>query len=61
MAENPELITAAALDDMSPDERAAAVRDRIVTDLDELPAEFRQRVVATAEHLARKREARVSE
>jgi hypothetical protein len=54
MAEKPELITAAALDDMSPDERAA-VRERIVTDLDELPAEFRQRVVATAERLARQR------
>ena len=61
MAETPELITAEALDDMSPDERAAAVREHIVTDLDELPADFRQRVVATAERLARQREARVAE
>ena len=61
MAEKPELITTVALDAMSPDERAAAVREHIVTDLDELPTEFRQRVVATAERLARKREARVSE
>ena len=61
MADKPEFITAAALDAMSPDERAAAVRDHIVTDLDELPAEFRQRVVATGERLAREREARVAE
>ena len=61
MAENPELITAEVLHDMSPDERAAAVREHIVTDLDELPADFRQRVVATAERLARQREARVAE
>ena len=61
MAEKPELITAAALDAMSPDERAAAVRKHIVTDLDELPTDFRQRVVATAERLAREREARVAE
>lgn len=61
MAEKPELITAAALDGMSPDERAAAVREHIVTDLDELPTEFRRRVVATAERLARQREARVAE
>jgi hypothetical protein len=58
MAEKPELITAAALDAMSPDERAAAVKEHIVTDLEELPADFRQRVVATAERLARQREAR---
>jgi hypothetical protein len=61
MAEKPELITAAALDAMSPDERAAAVKERIVTDLDELPDEFRRRVVATGERLAREREARVAE
>jgi|GraSoiStandDraft_42_1057292.scaffolds.fasta_scaffold1846133_1 hypothetical protein len=61
MAEKPDLITAAALDAMSPDERAAAVRERIVTDLDELPTEFRQRVVTTAERLARQREARAAE
>ena len=61
MAEKPELITAAALDAMSRDERAAAVRAHIVTDLDELPAEIRQRVVATGERLAREREERVAE
>ncbi len=37
---------------MSPDERAAAVNDRVVTDLDELPPEFRDRVVATGRRLA---------
>ncbi|MEO5839158.1 MAG: hypothetical protein ABIQ73_21015 [Acidimicrobiales bacterium] len=61
MAEKPELLTAAVLDSMSPDERAAAVRAHIVTDLDELPADFRQRVVATGERIAREREARVAE
>jgi hypothetical protein len=47
-----KLITAEELEAMSPDERAAAVNERIVTDLDELPAEFRAQVVATAEQLA---------
>ncbi len=61
MAEKPELLTVAVLDSMSPDERAAAVRAHIVTDLDELPADFRQRVVATGERIAREREARVAE
>lgn len=61
MAEKPELIAAAALDAMSPDERAAAVRAHIVTDLDELPTGFRQRAVATGERLAREREARAAE
>ncbi|HUP76799.1 MAG TPA: hypothetical protein VM282_27435 [Acidimicrobiales bacterium] len=55
MAEKPELITATALDAMSPDERAAAVRAHIVTDLDELPTGFRQRVVATGAPGARAR------
>lgn len=52
MADVPRLITAADLDEMSPDERARVVREHIVTDLDQLPDEFRQRVEATAARLA---------
>ncbi len=37
---------------MSPNERLAAVRDRVVTDLDELPDDFRRRIIATAQSLA---------
>jgi hypothetical protein len=47
-----KLLTAPELDGMSPDERAAAVNERVVTDLDELPSEFRDRVVATGRRLA---------
>ena len=47
-----KLLTAPELDEMSPDERAAAVNDRVVTDLDELPPEFRDQVVATGRRLA---------
>ena len=52
MAEDDRTLTAAELDQMSPDQRAAALRDRLVTDLDELPATFRQRVEETARRLA---------
>jgi hypothetical protein len=52
MRDERKLLTALELDEMSPDERAAAVNDRVVTDLDELPAEFRDRVVATGRRLA---------
>jgi hypothetical protein len=50
------LITAAELDEMSPDERSRVVRERTVTDLDQLPPEFRQRVEATAARLAEQRD-----
>jgi len=46
------LITAADLDQMSPDERARVVREHLVTDLDHLPDDFRRRVEATAGRLA---------
>ena len=36
-----ELITAAELARMTPNERAAAVNERIVTDLDSVPRDFR--------------------
>ncbi|GMU79686.1 MAG: hypothetical protein AMXMBFR46_24760 [Acidimicrobiia bacterium] len=47
-----KLITAEELEAMSPDERAAVINERIVTDIDELPPEFRAQVVATAKRLA---------
>jgi hypothetical protein len=37
---------------MSPDQRAAAVGERIVTDLDSVPADFRQLVLETGARLA---------
>jgi hypothetical protein len=50
-----KLITATELEEMTPDERAAVVNERILTDLDELPPEFRARVMATAQKLAAER------
>jgi hypothetical protein len=47
----PRLITAAELDEMTPDQRAAAFNDRIITDLDELPDDFRKKVIDTAHRL----------
>ena len=55
MADEPELITAAELDKMTPDQRAAAVTAGIVTDPAELPAAFRERIVATAKRIASER------
>ncbi len=50
-----KLITATELEEMTPDERAAVVNERIVTDLDELPPEFHTKVVATGQKLAAER------
>lgn len=36
---------------MSPDERLEALRARVVTDIDDLPDDFRRRVIATAQSL----------
>jgi hypothetical protein len=52
VAEAPRLITAAEMDDLTPDERAAAVNERIVTDWNDVPETFRQKVIATAHRLA---------
>jgi hypothetical protein len=52
VAEAPRLITAAEMDRMTPDERAAAVNERIVTDWDDVAEAFRQKVIATAHRLA---------
>ena len=61
MAEARKLLTAAELDRMTPDQRAAAFRERLVTDLDELSAEFRQRVEETARCLADQSQPRTGE
>jgi hypothetical protein len=47
-----DLLTAAEMDAMTPDERAAAVRERIATDLDEVPEGFRVRIEQTGQRLA---------
>jgi hypothetical protein len=47
-----KLITAEELEAMSPDERAAVINERIVTDLVELPSVFRAKVMATGQQLA---------
>lgn len=57
VADERDPITAAELDAMTPDQRQAAVNERIVTSLDDLPPAFRDRVVATAERLAAERRA----
>ena len=36
---------------MSPDERLEALRARVLTDLDDLPDDFRRRIIATAQSL----------
>lgn len=55
MSEKRKLLTAPELDAMSPDERAAALTERIVTDLKSIPDEFRQRVLDTGARLAAER------
>ena len=52
VADEPRLITAAELDEMTPNERAAALTERIVTDWDLVPAAFRAQVEATGARLA---------
>ena len=55
MGSEPKLLTAADLDAMTPAERSAAFEERLVTDLDSLPEDFRNRIVATAERLGKER------
>jgi hypothetical protein len=52
VADEPRLITAAELDEMTPNERAEALTERIVTDWDLVPAAFREQVEATGARLA---------
>ena len=56
VSSNRRLVTAEQLDAMSPNERAAALAEHIVMDLDELPEGFRERVVATGQRLATERD-----
>ena len=55
MADKHPKLSAEELDAMTPDQRARAFRDRIVTDPEELPAEFRHRVFETAKRLGAER------
>jgi len=55
VADAPRLIKAEELDAMSPDERARVVCEHVVTNLDEVPEDFRQRVETTAGRLAQQR------
>lgn len=48
-------LSADDLDSMTPDERLAAFRQRIVTDPDEIPTDFRDRIYETGRRLARER------
>lgn len=56
VSSNRRLVTAAQLDAMSPNERAAVLAEHIVMDLGELPEGFRDRVVATGQRLATERD-----
>lgn len=52
VAKNRDVLTAAELDELSPSERAQAVREGVVEDLDQIPEGFRRRVEATARRLS---------
>jgi hypothetical protein len=56
VSSNRRLVTAAELDAMSPNERAAVFAEHIVLDLDRLPQSIRDRVVATGRRLATERD-----
>lgn len=61
MPEPEKLVTAEDLDRMTPDERAAVVRDSIVTDWGDVPAGFRRKVETTAAQLAASLERPIAE
>ena len=52
MAEARKLLTAAELDRMTPDQRSAAFRERLVTDLEGAPGRLPPAVEETARRLA---------
>lgn len=52
MADKREILTAEDLDAMTPNERADAFDERIVTDIDTLPTAFVDRVIATGRRIA---------
>ncbi len=58
MAADLPFISAEELDAMTPDQRLAAFRERIVTDLDEVSDEFRSHIEKTARRLTRERRTR---
>jgi len=55
MGDELRFLSAEDLDALTPDERPAAFRERIVTDPEGIPAEFRERVHATGRGLAQVR------
>ena len=55
MADKHKILTAEELDAMTPDQRARAFRDRIVTDPEELPEDFRDQIFETAKRLGAER------
>lgn len=52
VADTPHVFTADEMDGMTPDQRAALIAERSHTNLAELPDEFRQKVITTAQRLA---------
>ncbi len=55
MADKNQILTAEELDAVTPDERAKAFRDRIVTGPEQVATEFRDRVFETAKRLGSER------
>jgi hypothetical protein len=53
MSEASQLVTAAELDQLTPNKRAELLRAHIVTDLSELPSAFKDVVINRAEELAK--------
>ena len=51
MADEREIPSAEQLDAMTPVERAQAFRDRIITDPDEVPEDFRRKIYDRAQQL----------
>lgn len=51
MADDRTTLTAEQLDAMTPDERVQAFRDRIITDPDQLPEDFRRKIFDRAQDL----------
>lgn len=52
MADDRDVLSAADLDELEPNERARAVRAKVVDDLDRVPEEFRRRITSTAGRLS---------
>ena len=55
MAGQCKILTAEELDAMTPDQRARAFRNRIVTDPEEIPEDFRDQVFETAKRIGAER------